>query len=357
MIARRRSLRAAEDRADRAAADAQVARDRVVVLEAALDLVPVGVVVQPIQGGRVRNSMARAIAASRTADVLADHAVDELLREAAGGVTASRTLDLHGPPHRVFALSARPLETSDGKRLGVGAVVEDATERHQLDAVRRDFVANVSHELRTPIGALSVLADTIADHDDSEVIRRLAARIGEESRRAARLVEDLLDLSRIEAAGIQDSEELDLAEVVASAVARVHGVAVELGTSVEMDAPAGVVLRADRTQLLSAIANLVDNAVKYSEPGGNVRVEVLDGPADVTVEVRDHGIGIPRRDLERIFERFYRVDRARSRETGGTGLGLAIVRHVADNHGGSISVESTEGVGSTFTLRLPKSEG
>ena len=356
MIVRRSSLRAAEERAERAAADAQAANALAAVLEAALDLVPMGVVVQPLGHARIRNSAARAMAASRAADVLAEHAVEELLREAAAGSPRSRTLDLHGPPPRVFTLSARPLDAEDGTRLGAGAIVEDTTERHRLDAVRRDFVANVSHELRTPIGALSVLADTIVDNDDVDVVRRLVVRVGEEARRAARLVDDLLDLSRIETGGTA-SEDVDLADVADAAVGRVQSVAAERGTSIELDTGGGAVVSGDPGQLVSAVANLVDNAVKYSEPGGAVRIEVVDEPTEVVVIVRDQGIGIPRRDLERIFERFYRVDRARSRDTGGTGLGLAIVRHVVDNHGGSVSVDSTEGVGSTFTVRLPKAGG
>ena len=355
MIVSRRSLVAAEERAGRAEAEAKAARARVAVLEAALDVVPVGVVVEPVAGPPLRNSTALATAASRGVDVLAEHAVEELLREAAAGTPASRTLELHGPPRRVLALSARPLDAQDGTRLGVAAVVEDATERHQIEAVRRDFVANVSHELRTPIGALSVLAETIADQDDADVIRRLAVRIGEESRRAARLVEDLLDLSRVESAGSARFEDVDLADVVNAAVERVHTATAGPGRRIDVQVDAGVVVRGDRAQLVSAIANLVDNAVKYSSPDAFVRVEAVNAPAEAAVVVRDEGIGIPRRDLDRVFERFYRVDRARSRETGGTGLGLAIVRHVAENHGGSVSVESTEGVGSTFTLRLPKS--
>jgi two-component system sensor histidine kinase SenX3 len=356
VIASRRALRAAELRAERAAADAAAARGRAAALEAALDLLPQGVVVQPVTGAAIRNSSARAMAASHSADVLAEHALKELLEEAAGGRAASRSLELRGPPRRVLALFAGPLESSDGTRLGVGGVVEDVTERHRIDAVRRDFVANVSHELRTPIGALSVLADTMADHDDAEVIRRLAVRVGAESRRATRLVEDLLDLSRIEAAGSARFEEVGLVEAVNAAVARVADGAAERGTSIEVTVPPGTAVLGDGGQLVSAIANLVDNAVKYSPPGSVVRVHAVDEPDAVVVTVRDEGIGIPRRDLERIFERFYRVDQARSRETGGTGLGLAIVRHVAENHAGSVSVESTEGVGSTFTFRLPKTE-
>ena len=325
----------------------EVLRRRTGVMESAVDVLPVGFVVRHRDGTQVRNGAARAMAGARTADVLADQVVEEVLVEAESGGAVTRHLELHGPPRRVLVISARALH--DG---GAVAVVEDVTERHQLDAVRRDFVANVSHELRTPLGALSVLADTIADNDDPEVIRRLAGRMATEVSRAARLVDELLDLSRIEATGVRDPDELDLVEAVTAAVEGVGADSVQLTA---VDQPVPVV--GDRQQLVSAVANLVDNAVKYSEPGDAVTVSVAADGADAVVTVRDCGIGIPSRDLERVFERFYRVDRARSRETGGTGLGLAIVRNVASNHGGTVAVESVEGQGSVFTLRVPRLRG
>ena len=355
MIALRSTLRRATERADRAARDADAARARVALLEAALDLVPAGVVVAPAAGGRIRNSTARAMAAARTADALADHAVDELLRDAERGSSSSQTLELHGPPRRTLALFAGPLHDADGAQIGVAAIVEDVTERHQIDAVRRDFIANVSHELRTPIGALSALAETMADQDDAAVVRRLSARIGEETRRAARLVDDLLDLSRIEAAGAGGFEDVDLGDVVRTATERVR-MASERAADIQVGELATVHVNGDQSQLVSAVTNLVDNAVKYSDAGTTVTVDVVDDATAARVVVRDRGIGIPRRDLDRIFERFYRVDQARSRATGGTGLGLSIVRHVAENHGGTVHVESTEGEGSTFTITLPKGE-
>jgi two-component system sensor histidine kinase SenX3 len=249
-------------------------------------------------------------------------------------------------------VSTEPLEV-DGGSAGTIAVVEDVTERRQVDAVRRDFVANVSHELRTPVGALGVLAETLADERDPETIARLCRRISAESERAARLIEDLLDLSRIEAGGAAERREVLLADVVSASVERVMPAAERSGVRVTTDVDDAVRLPADEWQLISALANLLDNAIKYSEAGSTValRASVEDGT--VVIDVRDEGVGIPTRDLERIFERFFRVDRARSRETGGTGLGLAIVRHVVVNHGGDVTVQSREGEGSTFTLRLP----
>jgi len=233
--------------------------------------------------------------------------------------------------------------------------VDDVSERRQLEAVRRDFVANVSHELRTPVGALALLGEALSGESDPEVVSRLARRITAEADRAARMIEDLLDLSRIEGGGPAPRRQVSVDMLVSAALERSRPVAelrrVHLQSS-HRRAP-GAWLMGDEAQLVSAVANLVDNAVKYSDEGSSVRVSARMGDGCVDISVRDRGIGIPRKDLQRVFERFYRVDRARSRDTGGTGLGLSIVRHVATNHGGDVSVESAEGQGSTFTLHLP----
>jgi two-component system sensor histidine kinase SenX3 len=220
--------------------------------------------------------------------------------------------------------------------------------------VRRDFVANVSHELKTPIGALSLLAETMAVGDDSPVNSQLADRVQREANRLGRIVDDLLDLSLIEAQERPTREPVPVHVVLHEAAERVRGAADAVGIPLNV-APVAtdLVVAGDRSQLVSAVTNLLDNAVKYSEPGEPVEVDATVVDGSVCVTVRDHGIGIPSRDLERIFERFYRVDRARSRATGGTGLGLSIVRHVAQAHGGDVTVESIEGEGSTFRLRVP----
>jgi two-component system sensor histidine kinase SenX3 len=324
--------------------------DQVAGLHAAFDALPVAVVVADVDGAVLfRNRQARSLAAARDADVLAARAIDDQL---AAGVTQRQTLDLHGPPPRSFVVSTEPLEV-DGVRVGTITVVEDVTERRQVDAVRRDFVANVSHELRTPVGALGVLAETLADERDPETIARLCRRISAEAERAARIIEDLLDLSRIEAEGSTERLESRLADVISASVERVTPTAERSGIRVTTNVSDSVRALVDEPQLVSAIANLLENAIKYSERGSTVTVDVSGDDDTVTIDVRDEGIGIPTRDLERIFERFYRVDRARSRDTGGTGLGLAIVRHVAVNHGGDVTVQSREGEGSTFSLRLP----
>jgi two-component system sensor histidine kinase SenX3 len=248
--------------------------------------------------------------------------------------------------------------TSDDDLLGVVAVLHDVSERHRVDAVRRDFVANVSHELRTPVGALRVLAETLQDERDIDVAHRLAARILTEADRATRIIEDLLDLSRIEAEGVRVRRRVAVADLVTEAAERVRPAAEHCDVTLDVAPPdPAVAVDGDDRQLVSALANLLDNAVKYSEPGSTVGVRVTTPDGWVEVAVSDQGVGIPAKDLARIFERFYRVDRARSRATGGTGLGLAIVRHVVANHDGDVRVESREGEGSTFTVRLPREGG
>ena len=326
-----------------------MARVEAARFRAALDLLPVGVILADGSGEVLfRNSYATALSESRQADVLAAAAADELLKSSR---PMSETLELRGPPRRVIRVTTEPLE--EGHDAATVAVIQDVTERRQLDAVRRDFVANVSHELRTPIGALSVLAEALAAEEDPAVVRRLVSRIATEVDRASAVIHDLLDLSRIEAEGLSEAAPVSVSSVIAAAVDRVSSEAGQRRVEVQVgDVPALSVL-GDEHQLVSALTNLLDNAVKYSDPGSAVDVEGRDGGRWVDVVVRDRGIGIPARDCDRIFERFYRVDRARSRQTGGTGLGLSIVRHVAENHGGEVLVESREGEGSVFTLRIP----
>jgi two-component system sensor histidine kinase SenX3 len=258
-------------------------------------------------------------------------------------------LDLFGPPRRVLAMHTEPVPTG-----GAIATILDITERTRLDAVRTDFVANISHELKTPVGAISLLAETLADADDAETAQRLAGRLIGETERLTRTIEDLLELSRIELGGGGSRERVDAASIIDESVERVHGLA-ELGSIrvIVTPSPATLTLLGDRRQLVSALGNLVENAVKYSDEGGVVEVGVERTPDEVVFMVTDHGLGIATQHLDRIFERFYRVDKARSRDTGGVGLGLAIVRHVAANHGGEVNVTSQEGEGSTFRLRIP----
>jgi len=317
------------------------------LLRAAFDALPLAVVVAGPDGETLlRNRRARDLAAARHSDSLAAKALDDLLAAAQEGGPQRRTLELHGPPPRVLDLTAEPVGD------GAVAVLHDVSDRHRLDAVRRDFVANVSHELRTPVGALRALAETLQDEPDIDVAHRLATRIVAEADRAGRIIEDLLDLSRIEAEGVQVRGEVAVADVLREAAERVRPAADACGVALDVAAPDLTVMGDDR-QLVSAVANLLDNAVKYSERGSTVTASATAAGGWVEVAVSDRGIGIPAKDVDRIFERFYRVDRARSRATGGTGLGLAIVRHVVANHDGEVRVSSREGEGSTFTVRLP----
>jgi len=347
----RTRLEEQERMAARARLEAGDLRADVARLKEALDLVPVGVLVTDEAGRQVaRNHLASSFASDRPTDVLVARAVDEALDSARGGQPEARTLDLHGPPARSVNITASPLATG-----GTAAVVEDASERRQLDAVRRDFVANVNHEMRTPVGALSLLAEALADETDQETVKRLAGRISAEAARARALIDELIDLSRVEANQEPTDESLDLASVVEAAAHRVLALSELRKVPVEVSqVQPGITVRGSRAQLMSAVANLLDNAIKYSESGSKVEVEVRADDGWAKVIVTDHGIGIPAKDIDRIFERFYRVDRARNRRTGGSGLGLAIVRHTAVNHDGDISVESREGEGSTFTFRLPE---
>jgi two-component system sensor histidine kinase SenX3 len=310
-------------------------------------------------------------------------------------------------------LQVRARQIDDGRRpLGVIALIEDVSERRRLEEIRRDFVANVSHELKTPMGALGLLAETLVSEPDPEVAQRLAGRIHNEAFRVSRIIDDLLDLSRIESEEAPPREPVLVNLVMADAIERVRATADQRGIEIVLHEPSPpVAVMGDRRQLVSAMHALLENAVTYSYEnttvtvsgtvgGDTVEVPVGsgaptvgaqalgstgpdnsamtdtgwvsdDGTANegngvhhldtgaktdrkvVRLSVADHGIGIPARDLDRIFERFYRVDHGRSRDTGGTGLGLSIVRHVANNHQGWVDVESREGDGSTFTLVLP----
>jgi two-component system sensor histidine kinase SenX3 len=233
-------------------------------------------------------------------------------------------------------------------------VTQDVSEARAVDAVRRDFVANASHELKTPVASLQALAETIAtaSRDDPDAIPRFAVQLEGEAMRLGRVISDLLDLSRLEGEpGEPQDVRLDL--LVREEAEGQGQRAREAGVDLSVLAAGPAVVRGSKRDLALLVRNLVENAVQYTRPGGSVEVAVTSSADEAEVVVRDTGIGIPSRDRTRVFERFYRVDRARSRQTGGTGLGLSIVRHVAENHGGTVEVDSALGSGSTFTVRLP----
>ncbi len=320
------------------------------VLTAALHSLPSGVVITDSNANIVfKNAAAESISGVRHIDVLVDEAIMVLLRGTVGADPQYRRFDTAGSPSRSFDLRTRRL--ADGKLV---ATIEDVTEQARVDTVRTDFVANLSHELKTPIGGIAALADTMIGETDPQVIERLTSRIVDESYRLSRIVDDLLDLSRIEFGGADGWEPVVVNEVVHEVVSRLQHEAMRSGVTLEAKNDERVRVLGDRMQLVSALENLITNAVKYSGDGKKVLIEVQATAELVSIAVIDQGIGIAAKDHQRIFERFYRVDRARSRSTGGSGLGLSIVRHVVSNHGGTVSVVSEEGRGSTFTMVLPR---
>ena len=331
------------------AAERAIETDEVsTLLASAVGQLEIGVVVATASSGIVyRNDAAQAFRGTHVGVLVDDH-IHSIIDEARSGNGDARLVELQGPPKTWLELSAEP--TPGG---GAVATIQDVSERVRTDSMRTDFVTNISHELKTPVGAVAVLAEALIDESDAEVIHRLADHLVEEAHRAVRTIDDLLKLSQIESTRPGDTI-VNLGSVVEAAIAR--GRAVDGGRGVEItsfDSADEIWLRGDERQLVSAVGNLVENAVKYSQAGDVVQIRTrVDGNA-IEVMVADQGVGIPSRDLDRVFERFYRVDKARSREKDGNGLGLSIVRHVATNHGGEVLVSSQEGEGSTFVLKLP----
>ncbi len=233
-------------------------------------------------------------------------------------------------------------------------------ELRRVNKIRRDFVANVSHELKTPATSLKLLAESLVEvlDEDPDQAHLFAEQLKNETERLAKLITDLLDLARLESEeGVQNPGPVDIRSVLMVVLAHLRPPARRKNITLSWKRSGGVDLytvRGDETQLTSMFSNLVENAVKYTPPGGRVEVRGEPDENGVLVRVSDTGIGIPEKNLARIFERFYRVDKARSKETGGTGLGLSIVRHVVENHGGRVTVQSTPGEGSTFTVYLPR---
>jgi two-component system sensor histidine kinase SenX3 len=297
-----------------------------------------------------------------------------IVRTLAGQVRRSGTIrevELDLPrPHGIEGSSAEPLgvhvRASALDEAHVVVEAADVTEAHRVTRVRRDFVANVSHELKTPIGALQLLAEALLEATDSTAdeageartdptaARRFAERIQRESTRLGRLVSELLELSRLQGAEpLPEPQPVGIDRIVAEVVDRTRTPASAKEIEVLFHGPRDLVVFGSESQLVTAVTNLVENAIAYSPERTRVTVSTHVATDSVEIRVIDQGIGIEPRDLDRIFERFYRADKARSRATGGTGLGLAIVKHIATNHAGRVDVTSTVGVGSTFTLRLP----
>jgi two-component system sensor histidine kinase SenX3 len=259
-------------------------------------------------------------------------------------------LGLDGTPARTLTARVAPLGTRQ-----VLALVEDRTREKRVEAVRRDFVANVSHELKTPVGAIKLLAEAVADAaDDPEAVQRFAGRMLTESDRLSELVQQIIELSRLQSSDpLEKPSDVSLDAVAIEAIDKIATRADAKGITLVRSGETGMEVFGSADQVGAAVSNLVANAVAYSEEGSRVVIATRNVDGFAEIAVLDQGIGIPKAEIERIFERFYRVDPARHRSTGGTGLGLSIVKHVAATHGGEVRVWSVEGEGSTFTLTLP----
>lgn len=277
------------------------------------------------------------------------HGLQTLVKEARGGGERTQGLFDHGAPVRILQAAASPFPQDRRVLLAIS----DITETSRLDSMRRDFVSSASHELKTPVAAILASAEALqlALARDPASARRFGEQIERLARQLAKLVGDLLDLSRLEASD-PEREMIRLDQVAEEEAGRFRAAAQSAGLTLTTSA-ASVSVSGSRRDLGLAIRNLLDNAVRHTPKGGTIDLRLRSDNGDAVVEVIDTGEGIPRRDLARVFERFYRVDTARARATGGTGLGLAIVRHVAEGHGGTVQVESELGRGSTFRLRIP----
>jgi two-component system phosphate regulon sensor histidine kinase PhoR len=286
-------------------------------------------------------------------------AIEQVL-EGAREVTGELRLQVDSQD-RIVQLHGAPLRNGHGDLVGAVLVLHDVTELQRLETVRRDFVANVSHELKTPITAIRGLIDTIVTDEEmpEETRERFLTRIQRQSERLSLLVTDLLTLARLESAeALLEAAPLDLRDIVRSSAANFRASAEERQVSVRVDVPDEPVrIQGDGDALTLLTNNLVDNALKYTPAGGDVQLRLHAADGLAVLDVRDTGIGIAPEHHDRIFERFYRVDKARSRELGGTGLGLSIVKHVCRGHGGSVVVESAPARGSTFRVSLPLAAG
>ncbi len=303
----------------------------------------------------------------RDLGVLSGGVIDPKVLEAAERVAVSdEPVDVELRPSQPPSLTA-----PSGPAIAVRAVVQpfgddrilisatDESAAQRVEAVRRDFVANVSHELKTPVAAIGLLAEATVDSaDDPESVRHFAGRLHSESNRLGALVSELITLSRLQGADpLADPAVVEVDAVVDESIARLASAADGAGIAVVADRPSGLLIRGDRALLITALTNLISNAVNYSAAGTQVSISRTVADGVVRIAVTDRGVGIAPEHTERVFERFFRVDPARSRSTGGTGLGLAIVKQVAANHGGTATVWSRPGTGSTFTLNLPAYPG
>ena len=317
----------------------------------AMNALPMGVVIVSTDGStRWANSAFGDLLAQGSVDFERfNRHVDELLSSALSGETREEHVEFGEPAVRMFDMAS--ISLPDG---GGAVLVYDETKQVMADRVRTDFVANISHELRTPIGAVSLMAENLMSATEGTDVERMASVILSEVTRLNDTVGDLLELARIEFDGLANTQEVDVVKVVEEATGRLRSAALAKSVMISIENYPEVLIVADRAQLVSAVGNLLDNAIKFSPNGSIVKISIDVADDLVKIVVADNGPGISEEHLSRVFERFYRVDDARSRATGGTGLGLAIVRHIARLHGGDVGVESTLGEGSRFTLSLPR---
>ncbi|MDQ4144651.1 MAG: ATP-binding protein [Actinomycetota bacterium] len=304
------------------------------------------------------NSVARAMLGFQRLGAtqrLPNEEIVEVARKATVDQEVEDVLHLWFP--RPIDLRVRATMLEDGA--GVLIVLQDVTQEVMTQRVRREFVSHASHELKSPVAGLQTLAEAIqqAVEDDPSMVAHFSKRMAQEADRLGRLVSDLLDLSRLEDPTVIQREPADLSEVASSEVESVRDDAGSKGVTLEEKIAPGIWLKGDSHQLSLLVRNLLENAIRYTPRAGTVSLEVFRKDNDAYIRVSDDGIGIPREAHARVFERFYRVDRARSRDMGGTGLGLAIVKHVAEMHGGSVTLSSDLGEGSIFTVRLPTAAG
>lgn len=273
------------------------------------------------------------------------------------GDDIEQDLELTTSPLSDVAVTLVVHATRLGSRF-VLVLAEDHTEARRLEAVRRDFVANISHELKTPIGAVGLLAEALdSAADDPKQVRRFAHRLTQESHRLAKITREIIELSRLQSADVAGSAEIvRVDDIVVAALETTHVMAESHDVTLVKGGMKKAYVAGKEKMLVSALHNLLANAIQYSPPGSRVGIGVRSTGGIVEIAVTDQGIGIPEEDLDRVFERFYRVDQARSRHTGGTGLGLSIVKHAVQNHGGDVRVWSKPGRGSTFTIRLPEAD-
>jgi two-component system sensor histidine kinase SenX3 len=351
---RPKALDATTERLERFATESDDERAR---LAAGLEQAPIGILLTGDDGVvTYANETALHMGAKHgepVAEVRMRRAIDQAILQRRA---ASSEVELHTPTRRVLAISAVPLDHGV-RSLGAVAYIRDITEERRVDAMRRDFIANVGHELKTPLGTMAVLGETIASQrDDPVVLGRLADRLGSEARKLSTLIAEILDLSQVESLD-RPFKPVDLTEVISDVVGDAAARAEQTDVSLRLaPLPDVATIKGDRRQLQTMLTNLIGNAIQHGKSAEGdhvVWVRTRPGTEDLTIEIQDHGPGIPEAHLDRVFERFYRVDQTRGSGSGNAGMGLSIARHIARNHGGDITVESPTGEGATFTVRLP----